>query len=188
MNNSKQCKICHSFITYRNKSNICISCKREITNQEKIKDWIKNGNTGNSVNSTIRNCIRDYILKQQNFCCAICHISNKWNGKELKFILDHIDGDASNNYPYNLRLVCPNCDSQLDTYKSKNKKSSRNSNLIDKRCRKICQLDKNTMKIISTFQSITEASKQMNCNPSAISSCLIGRNKTGVGYIWKYID
>ena len=25
----------------------------------------------------------------------------------------------------NLRLVCPNCDSQLDTYKSKNKNSDR---------------------------------------------------------------
>lgn len=25
-----------------------------------------------------------------------------------------------------LRLICPNCDSQLDTFKSKNKKSARN--------------------------------------------------------------
>ena len=51
----------------------------------------------------------------------------KWNGKELHFVLDHIDGDASNNHQDNLRLICPNCDSQLDTYKSKNKNSARNS-------------------------------------------------------------
>ena len=44
-----------------------------------------------------------------------------WNNKELHFILDHIDGDATNNTRNNLRLICPNCDSQLDTYKSKNK-------------------------------------------------------------------
>lgn len=25
-----------------------------------------------------------------------------------------------------MRLICPNCDSQLDTYKSKNKNSARN--------------------------------------------------------------
>ena len=43
----------------------------------------------------------------------------------LHFILDHIDGDASNNFEFNLRLICPNCDSQLDTYKSRNKNSAR---------------------------------------------------------------
>jgi len=40
-------------------------------------------------------------------------------------ILDHIDGNASHNTRDNLRCVCPNCDSQLDTYKSKNKNGSR---------------------------------------------------------------
>ena len=41
------------------------------------------------------------------------------------FVLDHIDGNADNNNRENLRLICPNCDSQLDTYKSKNKNSAR---------------------------------------------------------------
>lgn len=47
------------------------------------------------------------------------------NNKPLVFVLDHIDGDAANNHFENLRMVCPNCDSQLPTFKSKNKKSSR---------------------------------------------------------------
>jgi hypothetical protein len=36
-----------------------------------------------------------------------------------------IDGDASNNLRSNIRMICPNCDSQTDTFKSKNKNSKR---------------------------------------------------------------
>lgn len=64
---------------------------------------------------------KDDILKEQEGVCAICGMKPVWNGKELVFILDHIDGHASNNKRENLRCICPNCDSQLDTYKSKNK-------------------------------------------------------------------
>lgn len=67
---------------------------------------------------------KDFITEQGNKC-AICGMSQEWNGKPLTFILDHIDGDATNNRRENLRCICPNCDSQLDTYKSKNKHSTR---------------------------------------------------------------
>ena len=35
-----------------------------------------------------------------------------WNGKPLKLILDHKNGNNTDNSPDNLRLLCPNCDSQ----------------------------------------------------------------------------
>ena len=65
------------------------------------------------------------ILEEQNGVCAICGCKPEHNGKPLVFILDHIDGNAANNKRDNLRCVCPNCDSQLDTYKSKNKNGAR---------------------------------------------------------------
>lgn len=38
-----------------------------------------------------------------------------WNGSPLKLILDHLDGVRWDNRPESLRLLCPNCDSQLAT-------------------------------------------------------------------------
>ena len=68
---------------------------------------------------------KQHILKEQNNRCAVCNTLDLWNKKKLVFVLDHIDGDASNNSRKNLRLVCPNCDSQLPTFKSRNKNSAR---------------------------------------------------------------
>ena len=68
---------------------------------------------------------KNIILKEQENKCAICGMEPIWNNKSLVFILDHIDGHAANNKRDNLRCICPNCDSQLDTYKAKNKHSDR---------------------------------------------------------------
>ena len=80
---------------------------------------------GISADTTVRGVIREYIQKEQESKCAICGLPDVWNNKPLRFILDHIDGNALNSSRENVRLICPNCDSQLDTYKSKNKNSSR---------------------------------------------------------------
>lgn len=69
--------------------------------------------------------IKKHILQEQDNKCLICGCENTWNNKPLVFILDHIDGHAYNNIRSNLRLICPNCDSQLATYKSKNRHSDR---------------------------------------------------------------
>lgn len=69
--------------------------------------------------------VRRYLLDAQDGCCALCGIVEEWNDQPLVFVLDHIDGDATNNHRDNLRMVCPNCDSQLPTFKSRNRGNGR---------------------------------------------------------------
>lgn len=54
--------------------------------------------------------------------CSECGISGEWNGKELTLQLDHINGINNDNSLENLRILCPNCHSQTNTYAGKNKK------------------------------------------------------------------
>lgn len=64
--------------------------------------------------------IREYVLKSQGGVCAICGCLPAHNGLPLTFILDHVDGNSDNNLPNNVRLICPNCDTQLPTFKGRN--------------------------------------------------------------------
>ena len=48
--------------------------------------------------------------------CAICGLASKWQNKKLVLILDHINGINNDNRQENLRLLCPNCNSQQPTF------------------------------------------------------------------------
>lgn len=53
--------------------------------------------------------------------CENCGCSD-WLGKPINLELHHVDGNRQNHELKNLRLLCPNCHSQTDTYRAKNKK------------------------------------------------------------------
>lgn len=99
-------------------------CQGEFRKKQNIGQWLSHSGTFNNPHSTPK-FIKPYILEDQEHKCSICKTPDVWNDKHMVFVLDHIDGDASNNHRDNLRLVCHNCDSQLPTYKRRNKKSSR---------------------------------------------------------------
>lgn len=61
------------------------------------------------------------LLKENllTYECNICKIQ-EWNSKPITLQLDHINGVNNDNRIENLRLLCPNCHSQTDTYAGKN--------------------------------------------------------------------
>ena len=123
------CKNCTSNIPRQNRSGYCKDCYPSIRSKkyvdDKFKKWIETGDMGNDISTTVRGNYRKRLLEFYGDECSICGMGSSWNGKNRVLVLDHIDGDASNNNSANIRFVCPNCDSQLDTFKSKNKKSAR---------------------------------------------------------------
>lgn len=60
-----------------------------------------------------------WLLRNQAHQCEVCQ-NTEWCGKPIPLELDHVDGNPENNTRENLRLICPNCHAQTETYKGKN--------------------------------------------------------------------
>ena len=82
-----------------------------------LKDVMIKESTYDSKNLK-RRLLRDGLLKN---ICSICGQPPKWNGKPMTLIMDHINGVRDDNRMENLRIVCSNCNIQLDTSNGKNR-------------------------------------------------------------------
>lgn len=78
--------------------------------------------------------LKERLIKEgiKKDVCEICGCSNEWNGKTLVLQLDHINGNHSDNRLENLRIVCPNCHSQTETFG--NKRAKKHNYCIDCGC------------------------------------------------------
>lgn len=79
--------------------------------------FIENGAYSTGLVKTI--ILRERLLPE---LCAECGLGPSWRGKKLVLRLDHKNGKRSDHRLGNLRFLCPNCDSQTETFCGRNKR------------------------------------------------------------------
>ena len=111
----------------------CLNCENEIISGKycsntcqgnyqsslKLNEWLNGKNFVRKGGNSIPAWMRTNLLKNANDKCTLCGWSevNQYTNK-IPLEIDHIDGDAYNNIPSNLRVLCPNCHSLTSTFKN----------------------------------------------------------------------
>lgn len=70
------------------------------------------------------NSLKDRLYKAglKTKACEMCGQDENWITGKICMILDHKNGNNRDNRIENLRILCPNCDTTLPTFKARNKK------------------------------------------------------------------
>jgi len=73
----------------------------------------------NAKRARLKQCLYEAGLKTPE--CEECGQGEMWHGKRMSLILDHINGDATDNRLENLRIACPNCAATFETHCGRNR-------------------------------------------------------------------
>lgn len=99
-------------------------CEKEFQLCTYIEQWKEGKHTGTiGIKKPVPSkYIQTYFKKQQQICSE-CKIE-QWNNQPLTMEIDHINGNRYDNSIQNLRLLCPNCHSQTNTFRNKKRTPS----------------------------------------------------------------
>lgn len=95
-------------------------CKADHTFKLRLAHWLETGE------KTENRILRKYITHLDGYKCSCCGIS-EWQGKPITLEVEHKDGNSEDDRRENVCLICPNCHSQTDTYKGKNRGNGRHA-------------------------------------------------------------
>lgn len=89
---------------------------KQLPKRQPIESYLVDGKLVQS-NSLKKRLINEGLKEHKCEECGITH----WNGKIAPIELDHVNGNRYDNRLENLRILCPNCHAQTETYRGKNK-------------------------------------------------------------------
>lgn len=97
-------------------------CQQQHYHDTRIEEWLNGSRSPMKKGCRLCCWARDYLIQQSSCKCSKCG----WNEvnpttNKCPLEIDHIDGDATNHHPSNLRVLCPNCHSLTPTYRALNK-------------------------------------------------------------------
>ena len=144
----------------------------------------------------IRHKKRQKILKPRDNNGGYQYVNFKINGKNTNFAVhrivanafipnpngytevNHKDYNKKNNCVDNLEWVSSSQNKQHSYLKQENKKT---------RGKAVNQYTKEGI-FLKTFDSVSEAAKELGCCVAAISNCCLGRTKTSQGFRWSFVE
>lgn len=89
-----------------------------------LKDILTLNFQGSISGNGIKKHLYKANLKEEK--CELCGLKPEdWITGKISLILDHINGNNKDNRIENLRIVCPNCDSTLPTFRGRNRKDKK---------------------------------------------------------------
>jgi hypothetical protein len=122
MKNYIKCSACSKDFKHKHSStgkycsNVCAQEGRRNISKERFDE----GKLSN------RSLMKKILIERTGYNCDVCKQA-EWMSQPIPLELDHIDGNAGNNLPVNVRKICPNCHAQTPTHKAKNKGNGRGS-------------------------------------------------------------
>lgn len=127
----KKCIQCEKPLVHDSKSRrqvlyCSIQCQIDRRYDQYIKRWLDGKENGRKGYSQVSSHVRRWLLEQRGELCWTCGWKEQHPADgRVPVEVDHIDGNAENTVPSNLRLLCPNCHSLTDTYKARNRGNGR---------------------------------------------------------------
>ena len=159
-------------------------CVRSLRSGKILKIQLKRGYTYTSLTNQKTKHFSIHRLVWEAFNCTIPE------GMQI----DHIDGDKTNNKLSNLRVVTPKENSNnpvtLERVKESNRKKARNLEWREKmrkskkRSTPVVQINIENNEVIRTWNTASEACRELGINNGNLSSCCHGKQNTAGGFKW----